>query len=193
MKFNRSIAVLVFTSWAASMLTGCEKDNTAILALQDLTAEQARKIGEQSESLGDLAAKLETCQTDVAKLKEEPAIIKVQDVAVTVPALAGEPTIEALQSLQKDLEAVLAEQDKLLTEMTSAVETCQETLSATEAEVEAEAEAQAQAEAEAKAAAEAEAAKKAAAKKKRKAPAKPRAVREAEAQGKPTTGVRSRY
>ena len=110
-----------------------------------------------------------------------------------MPALAGEPTIEALQSLQKDLEAVLAEQDKLLTEMTSAVETCQETLSATEAEVEAEAEAQAQAEAEAKAAAEAEAAKKAAAKKKRKAPAKPRAVREAEAQGKPTTGVRSRY
>jgi len=183
-------------------ILGCEKDDTAVKALQELTNQQLEAAKESNEALTKIAGEIEDCQAEVAKTKGEPAVIKTKDVTVETPELVGEATVESLEALKTAIAETTKKQATALSNLTADLEACDADLTeAKEAAEAALAEADAAAEAEAAAAAEADAAAKAAAAKKkaaaarakRKAAAKPKAVKQAEEQGKPTKGVRSIY
>ena len=183
------VAVLAALVVVSGML-GCTKDDTAVKALQELTNQQLEAAKASNEELTNIAGEIEDCQAEVAKAKGEPAVIKSKDVTVETPELVGEATVESLEALKAAIAETAKKQATALSELTAAKEACDADLAEAEAAAEA-------AQAEADAAAEAEAAAKAAAAKKkaaaaRRAKRKPKAVREAEAQGKPSTGARSR-
>lgn len=201
LKSKQMILTLVVVLSVVTGMLGCQKDDTAVKALQELTDTQAEKVKEQNEALANLAEQIENCQADVAKTKGEAAVIKSKDVKVEIPSLVGEASVESLEALKAAIAEATEKQQAQLTELEAAQDACAGDLTAaTEA-----AEAAAAAEAEAAAAAETEAAAKAAeeeaaaAKKKKAAAArrakqkKPTAVQEAEEAGEPTKGVRSRY
>jgi len=180
------LAVLAALSIAAGML-GCEKnDDTAVKALQELTAQQAEKVTQQNEALVNLQNQVEACQGDLAKAKGEAAVIKSKDVAVEVPTLVGDVNVASLEALKTAIAATLDKQATQLEALKATHDACMSDLAAAKAAAE-KAAADAAA---AKAAAKAEAATKKPAKAK---PKKPTAVKEAESKGKPTKGVRSRY
>ncbi len=195
------VAVMAALVVVAGML-GCTKDDTAVKALQELTNQQLDAAKASNEELTKIAGEIEDCQAEVAKTKGEAAVIKSKDVTVEMPELVGETTVESLEALKTAIAETTKKQATTLSNLTAAQEACAADLAEAKEAVEAAlAEADAAADAETAAAAEAEAAaaaaKEAAAKKKaaaaRRAKArKPKAVRDAEAEGKPTTGVRSR-
>ena len=172
-------------------LMGCKDDSAAVSALQELTTELSMEVKDQNETLTSLTAEIQTCMKDLAETKGEAVVITSKSVEVDVPSLEGEATVESLGALKAALKETVAEQKTAIDELSETKAQCDKDLEAARAE----AEAAGAAEAEAAAAAEAEAAKQAAAKKKRDAQRakKPTAVRKAEEEGKPTTGVRSRY
>lgn len=172
-------------------LMGCKDDSAAVSALQELTTELSTEAAEQNEKLTSLTAEIQTCMKDLAETKGEAVVITSKSAEVDIPSLEGEATTESLGALKTALKETVDKQKAALGELEEQMGQCSKDLEAARAE----AEAAAAAEAEAAAAAEAEAAKKAAAQKKRAAQRakKPTAVRKAEEEGKPTTGVRSRY
>lgn len=197
-----TVAVVAALVVVTGML-GCKKDDTAVKALQELTNQQLEAAKASNEELTNIAGEIEDCQADVAKAKGEPAVIKSKEVTVETPELVGEATVESLEALKAAIAETMKKQATALSELKAAQEACAADLAAAEEAAEAalaesdaaaDAEAAAAAEAEAAAAAEAEAAaKKKAAAARRAKTKKPKAVQEAEAEGKPTTGVRSRY
>jgi colicin import membrane protein len=198
-KSKQMILTLVVALSVVTGMLGCQKDDTAVKALQELTAEQSAKVKEQNEELANLMDQIESCQGDLAKVKGEAAVIKSKDVSVEVPTLVGEASVESLEALKTAIAETLDKQAAQLTELKAASDACASDLAAaTEAAeaaaAEAEAAAAAELEATAKAAEEAADAKKAAAARKaRKAAQKPAIVKQREAEGRPTTGTGSRY
>ncbi|MGB5367823.1 MAG: hypothetical protein WBN14_16300 [Polyangiales bacterium] len=174
-------------------ILGCEKDDTAVKALQELTNQQLEAAKESNEALTKIAGEIEDCQAEVAKTKGEPAVIKTKDVTVETPELVGEATVESLEALKTAIAETTKKQATALSELTAAQEACAADLAEAKEGVEAalaEADAAAEAEAAAAEAAAAAAKKKAATKRK---PKKSAAAKEREAEGRPTTGVGSRY
>ena len=168
-------------------LMGCKDDSAAVSALQELTTELSMEVEEQNETLTNLSAEIETCMKNLAETKGEAVVITSKSVEVDVPSLEGEATVDSLGALKAALKETVDEQKAAIDELSEKKAQCDEDLEAARAEAEAAAAAEAEAAAE-------EAAKKAAARNKRPArQAKPTAVRKAEEEGKPTTGVRSRY
>ena len=194
MKSTKTILTLVVALSVAAGVLGCEQDDTAIKALKELTTKLEDTIAEQSKELANLATEIETCMADVAKAKGEAAVIKSQEVDIETPELVGEASMEALESYKTALTEAVDAQAAKMKELQSALDGCKADLAAANEAAEAEAEAAAAAEAEAAAAAaeDAAAAKKKAAARRAKQK-KPTAVKKAEEEGKPTTGVRSRY
>lgn len=187
-KSKQMILTLVVVLSVVTGMLGCQKDDTAVKALQELTDTQAEGVKEQNEALANLAEQIENCQADVAKTKGEAAVIKSKDVKVEIPSLVGEASVESLEALKAAIAEATEKQQAQLTELKAAQDACAGDLAAaTEA-----AAAAAEAEAAAKAAEEEAAAKKAAAARRAKQK-KPTAVQEAEEAGEPTKGVRSRY
>jgi colicin import membrane protein len=183
-------------------LTGCKDDSSAVKALEELTTQLSDQVGEQNTELSSLSEQLQTCMKDLANAKDEAVVIESSNVTAEAPSLEGEVSVASLGALKEALNDTLAKQKSALAELTAKNEQCAKDLQAVQDD--AEAEAAAVAEAEALAAAEAEAAAKAAeeeaakkkaaaARRKAKAPEKSEAAKQAEEQGKPTTGVRSRY
>jgi peptidoglycan hydrolase CwlO-like protein len=171
-----------------------------VKALKELTTKQEDTVSEQSKSLTKLAKEVEGCLADVAKAKGEAAVIKSQEISIEVPELVGEANVESLEAYKAALHETIDEQGAKMKELQGALDQCNADLAAVEEAADAAAEAEAAAAAEAVAAAKAaeeeakEAKKRAAAAKKRaKKNKKPAAVKKAEEEGKPTTGVRSRY
>lgn len=203
MKTKQLLTWLVAAAALSALIVGCKQDSTAVQALQELTATQVNQAEKQNQELTSLAEQLGNCQANIAKIKEEPAVIKMEDAGVEVPTLAGEPTVESLDAYKAELEKTLAAQETQLVDLRSKVESCTQDLSAAEeakadAEKAAVDEAAAKAEAEAKAAedtakAAKEKARRKAAAEREKANAKPKAAQQAEEQGKATQGPRSRY
>ncbi|MGB5376235.1 MAG: hypothetical protein WBN15_20840, partial [Polyangiales bacterium] len=174
-------------------ILGCEKDDTAVKALLELTNQQLEAAKESNEALTKIAGEIEDCQAEVAKTKGEPAVIKTKDVTVETPELVGEATVESLEALKTAIAETTKKQATALSELTAAQEACAADLAEAKEGVEAalaEADAAAEAEAAAAEAAAAAAKKKAATKRK---PKKSAAAKEREAEGRPTTGVGSRY
>ncbi len=195
---KQSILALVAALLVVTGMLGCQKDNAAVKALQELTSGQADMVRQQNEELSNLVGQIETCQADLAKVKGEAAVIKSKDMSFDVPSLEGEVSVESLDALKTALADTLEKQKAQLGELKGAAEKCMSDLTAATAAAEkAAADAEAAAAAEAEAAAAAAKAADAANKKKaaaaKKAAEKPKAVKQAEEQGKPTTGVRSRY
>jgi colicin import membrane protein len=189
------VAVLAALVVVSGMLGCTKKDDTAVKALQELTNQQLEAVKASNEELTKIAGEIEDCQAEVAKTKGEPAVIKTKDVTVETPELVGEASVESLEALKAAIAETTKKQATALSELTAAKEACDADLAEAEEAAEAalaEADAAAAAAADAKAAAQEAAAKKKAAAA-RRAKRKPKAVKEAEAQGKPSTGVRSRY
>ena len=194
-----TVAVMAALVVVTGML-GCEKDDTAVKALQELTNQQLDAAKASNKELTKIAGEIEDCQAEVAKTKGEPAVIKTKEVTVETPELVGEATVESLEALKAAIAETMKEQATALSNLEAEQEACAADLAAAKEAAEAAlAEADAAAAAEATAAAEAEAAAKEAAAKKKAAAArrakarKPKAVKQAEEQGKPTKGVRSIY
>jgi len=192
-KSKQSILALVVALSVTTGMLGCQKDDTAVKALQELTAQQSENVKQQNEELTSLVEQIETCQADLAKAKGEAAVIKSKDVSFEVPTLAGEASVESLEALKTAIAETIEKQEAQLAELKASHDACMSDLTAATEAAEAEA-----AEAEAAAAAEVEAAAKAAedakaAAARRAKKKKPTAVKEAEAAGEPTKGVRSRY
>lgn len=194
-KFKQAFLPVAIALVVSAGLSGC-KDDAAVKALQDLTAELSDQVAGGNEELTSLADQLQTCMKDLAETKGEAVVITSTDVTVEVPTLEGEANVAGLEALKKALNETIDEQKVAMTELKTKVDGCTTDLTAAKAEAEeaaaAEAEAAAAAEAEAAAAAEAEAAKKKAAARKKK-PQKSAIEKELEAEGRPTTGVGSRY
>ena len=186
---------LILTLAVALSVIGCQKDDAAIKALQELTEGQAAKVMEQNETLGNLVNQIETCQAELARVEGEVAVVKSKEVSFDVPTLMGEAkvepkaTVESLEALKTSLTETLDKQAAKITELKAAADQCTSNLATAKADAEKAAHDAASA---AEAAAAKEIGKKAAAEKKTKRK-KPTAVEEAEKQGKPTQGVRSRY
>ena len=183
-------------------LTGCKDDSSAVKALEELTTQLSDQVGEQNTELSSLSEQLQTCMKDLANAKDEAVVIESSNVTAEAPSLEGEVSVASLEALKQALNQTIEKQKGALADLKAKNEQCAKDLQAVqdaaeaEAATAAEAEALAAAEAEAAAkAAEEEAAKKkaAAARRKAKAPEKSEAAKQAEEQGKPTTGVRSRY
>lgn len=179
-------AVVVALSVVTGML-GCAKDDAAVKALQELTAQQTEMVKQQNEELAKLVEQIGTCQTDVAKAKGEAAVIKSKDVSFEVPTLIGDVNLASLEALKTEIAQTIEKQAVQVKELQATYDACMGDLTAAQEAAKAAAKA-----AEEAAAAEA-AAKEAAATAKPKQPKKPTAVKEAEKQGTPTKGVRSRY
>lgn len=162
-------------------LVGCEqKDDTAVKALEELTAQLAQQVEDQNEELAALTAEVETCMKDVANTKGGAVVTASSTTTVSVPSLEGESTKESLEALKTALKEASETQKAALSELEAKKAQCAKDLEAARAEAEA--------------AAKAAAAKKEAAREKRKAEEKkPTAVKKAEEEGTPTKGVRSRY
>lgn len=175
-------------------LAGCKDESAAVDALGELTTQLSEQVTEQNKELSGLTDKLQTCMKDLATAKDEAVVITSSDATGDVPSLEGEATLASLGALKQALNDTLATQKGALAELTAKNEQCAKDLKATQEAAEAEAAAAAEEEAAAQAAEE-EAAKKkaAAARRKAKTPEKSKAAKQAEEQGKPTTGVRSRY
>lgn len=178
-------AVVVALSIVTGML-GCAKDDAAVKALQELTAQQTEMVKQQNEELAKLVEQIGTCQTDVAKAKGEAAVIKSKDVSFEVPTLVGDVNLASLEALKTEIAQTIEKQAAQLKELKASYDACMGDLTAAEEAAKAAAKA-------AEEAAAAEAAAKEAAAAKPKQPKKPTAVKEAEEQGTPTKGVRSRY
>jgi len=193
------VAVLAALVVVSGMLGCTKKDDTAVKALQELTTQQLEAAKASNEALTKIAGEIEDCQAEVAKTKGEPAVIKTKDVAVAMPELVGEATVESLEALKAAIAETTKKQATALSELTAAKEACDADLAeAKEAAEAAAAEADAAAEAEAAAAAEAEAAAKEAAAKRKAAAArrkakKPAMVKEQEEKGVPTKGFDSGF
>lgn len=196
MKSTKTILTLVVALSVAAGVLGCEQDDTAIKALKELTTKLEDTIAEQSKELANLATEIESCMADVAKAKGEAAVIKSQEVDIETPELVGEASMEALESYKTALTEAVDAQAAKMKDLQNALDGCKADLTAANEAAEAAAEAEAAAAAEAEAAAasaeDAAAAKKKAAARRAKQK-KPTAVKKAEEEGKPTTGVRSRY
>lgn len=162
-------------------LVGCEqKDDTAVKALEELTAQLAQQVEDQNEELAALTAEVETCMKDVANTKGGAVVTASSTTTVSVPSLEGESTKESLEALKTALKEASETQKAALSELEAKKAQCAKDLEAARAEAEA--------------AAKAAAAKKEAAREKRKAgEKKPAAAKEREAEGRPTTGTGSRY
>lgn len=198
---SKQVIVAVATAFlVVTGVLGCQKDDTAVKALQELTNQQSENLKEQNEALTNLAEQIESCQADVAKTKGEAAVIRTKDVTVETPQLVGEASVESLDALKAAIAQSAAKQEAAMAKLEAAQEACAADLAAAKESVEAAAAdaeaATAAAAAEADAAAKAEqeaAAKKKAAAARRARSKKPAAAKEAEAEGKATQGVRSRY
>ncbi len=188
MKFKQAFLSCAIALAVTAGLIGC-KDDTAVKALQDLTSELSDQVESGNATLTDLAEQLQSCMKDLAETKGEAVVITGEDATVETPSLEGEVNLASLEALKKALSETLDKQKVALTELKTKVETCTKDLAT--AKTEAEEAAAAAAEAEAAAAAEAEAAKKAAAKK--RAPKKSVMEKQREADGRPATGIGSRY
>jgi flagellar biosynthesis chaperone FliJ len=171
----------------AAGLTGC-KDEAALKALQDLTGELSNQVAEKNQELTNVAKELQTCLADLAKTKNEAVVIEAADATVEAPSLEGEANMASLEALKTALNETIDKQKTALSELKTKVEQCGKDLEAAKAAAEAAA-------AEAAKAAEAAAAEAAAAEAAAKKPKKkePTMVKEREAEGRPTTGVGSRY
>jgi len=199
-KSKQVIVALAASFLVVTGVLGCQKGDTAVKALQELTDQQSENLKEQNQALTNLAEQIENCQADVAKTKGEAVVIRSQDVTVETPKLVGEASVESLEALKAAIAEAAAKQDATMAKLEAAQEICaadlaeaQEAVEAAAADAE-EAAAAAAAEADAAATAEQEAAaKKKAAAARRAKSKKPAAVKEAEAEGKATQGVRSRY
>ncbi len=190
MKFKQAFLSCAIALAVTAGLIGC-KDDTAVKALQDLTSELSDQVESGNATLTDLAEQLQSCMKDLAETKGEAVVITGEDATVETPSLEGEVNLASLEALKKALSETLDKQKVALTELKTKVETCTKDLAAAKTEAEEAAAAAAEAEAEAAAAAEAEAAKKAAAKK--RAPKKSVMEKQREAEGRPATGIGSRY
>ncbi len=190
MKFKQAFLSCAIALAVTAGLIGC-KDDTAVQALQDLTSELSDQVESGNATLTDLAEQLQSCMKDLAETKGEAVVITGEDATVETPSLEGEVNLASLEALKKALSETLDKQKVALTELKTKVETCTKDLAAAKTEAEEAAAAAAEAEAEAAAAAEAEAAKKAAAKK--RAPKKSVMEKQREAEGRPATGIGSRY
>ncbi len=190
MKFKQAFLSCAIALAVTAGLIGC-KDDTAVKALQDLTSELSDQVESGNATLTDLAEQLQSCMKDLAETKGEAVVITGEDATVETPSLEGEVNLASLEALKKALSETLDKQKVALTELKTKVETCTQALAPAKTEAEEAAAAAAEAEAEAAAAAEAEAAKKAAAKK--RAPKKSVMEKQREAEGRPATGIGSRY
>ncbi len=190
MKFKQAFLSCAIALAVTAGLIGC-KDDTAVQALQDLTSELSDQVESGNATLTDLAEQLQSCMKDLAETKGEAVVITGEDATVETPSLEGEVNLASLEALKKALSETLDKQKVALTELKTKVETCTKDLATAKTEAEEAAAAAAEAEAEAAAAAEAEAAKKAAAKK--RAPKKSVMEKQREAEGRPATGIGSRY
>lgn len=190
MKFKQAFLSCAIALAVTAGLIGC-KDDTAVKALQDLTSELSDQVESGNATLTDLAEQLQSCMKDLAETKGEAVVITGEDATVETPSLEGEVNLASLEALKKALSETLDKQKVALTELKTKVETCTKDLATAKTEAEEAAAAAAEAEAEAAAAAEAEAAKKAAAKK--RAPKKSVMEKQREAEGRPATGIGSRY
>ncbi len=190
MKFKQAFLSCAIALAVTAGLIGC-KDDTAVKALQDLTSELSDQVESGNATLTDLAEQLQSCMKDLAETKGEAVVITGEDATVETPSLEGEVNLASLEALKKALSETLDKQKVALTELKTKVETCAKDLATAKTEAEEAAAAAAEAEAEAAAAAEAEAAKKAAAKK--RAPKKSVMEKQREAEGRPATGIGSRY
>jgi peptidoglycan hydrolase CwlO-like protein len=192
-KTKQLLTWLVAAAALSALIVGCKQDSTAVQALQELTATQVNQAKKQNQELTSLAEQLGNCQASIAKIKDEPEVIKMEDAGVELPTLAGEPTVESLDAYKAELEKTLAAQESQLVDLRSKVESCTQDLSAAEeAKADAEKAAVDEAAEDAAKAAKEKARRKAAAERE-KANAKPKAVKQAEEQGKATQGPRSRY
>lgn len=194
MKMKQSILALVAALLVVTGMLGCQKDNAAVKALQELTSGQAEVVRQQNEELSNLVGQIETCQADLAKVKGEAAVIKSKDVSFDVPSLEGEASVESLDALKTAIADTLEKQKAQLGELKTAAEKCMSDLTAAteaaeKAAADAEAAAAAEAEAAAKAAEDAANKKKAAAAQKKK----PAMVKEQEEKGVPTKGADSAF
>jgi colicin import membrane protein len=178
-KFKQAFLPCAITVAVAAGLVGCEKDDTAVKALQELTNGLSNQVAEQNKELTSLAEQYQTCVKDLAKTKNEAVVITSTDATVEAPSLEGEVNVASLEALKNALSETIDEQKGTLTELKTKNEQCGKDLEAAKAEAEAvaAAEAEAAAAAEAEADAAEEAAKKRAAAQ-RKAAAKKKAKQE---------------
>jgi chromosome segregation ATPase len=164
------IRVLFFGAAALGLAVtaGCQNE-AAVKALQELTAKLTDTVNQQNNELSTLAGQMESCKMDLAKLHREGALVKSEDPRIEVPAVSGTVNVSSLENLKKALTETAEKQKARLEELRMAADTCRKDLATAK-----------QVAARAKAATPRE-------------PAKPTAVKKAEAAGQPTSGVKSRY
>lgn len=196
MNRNETWRAAVIALLGAAGLMGCENNDAAVKALQELTTELSKQVEAKNEELSSLATEVETCVKGLAEVTGEAADAPSTSSDVSVPSLDGAPTVESLEALKKALNEAGDAQKVAFQDLQDAKARCDKDLETAKAEAEAAAAEAAEAAAEeaaAEAAAAEAAARKAAARKKRRPQKKSTMVEQREAEGRPTTGTGSRY
>jgi ribosomal protein L10 len=133
---------LILTLAVALSVVGCQNDDAAIKALQDVTAGQTAKVMEQNKTLENLMTQIETCRAELAEAKGEAAVIKYKDVSFDVPTLMGEAkvqpkaTVETLEELKKSLAETLDKQAAKLADLEADADQCRADLATSKADAE---------------------------------------------------------
>ena len=146
---------------------GCKQDEAAIKALQELTTQLETTATEQNQTLTNLSEELKTCKTELAEVTDSTAVV-TEGATFEVPALGQDVNLVSLEAHKLALNDVITKQKDKIASLTTENQQCTQDLGAAK-----------------------EKAEQAKARKPRKK--KPKAVKVREAQGKPTTGARSRY
>ena len=175
----KAIRSLLACAAVVCFVVGCGRENEAALnALKELTAQLEATANEHNQTLTKLTKELKDCEIELAKVQGSTAVVKEGDGTVALPKLEGDVNLATLEAHKVALNTAIDKQKSDIESATSDKDKCASDL---------------EAEREKAAAAEAKAKAKAKPKPKPKKKKKPKIVREREAQGKPTTGVRSRY
>lgn len=173
----KAIRSLLACAAVVCFVVGCSRENEAALnALKELTAQLEATANEHNQTLTKLTKELKDCEIELAKVQGSTAVVKESDGTVALPKLEGDVNLATLEAHKVALNTAIDKQKSDIESATSGKDKCASDLEAARQE-----------------AAAAKAKAKAKPKPKPKKKKKPRAVREQEAQGKPTTGVRSRY
>ena len=179
----KAIRSLLACAAVVCFVVGCSRENEAALnALKELTTQLEATANEHNQTLTKLTKELKDCEIELAKVQGSTAVVKEGDGTVALPKLEGDVNLATLEAHKVALNTAIDKQKSDIESATSDKEKCASDL---ETEREKAAAAAAAAAAEAKA--------KAKPKPKPKKKRKPKMVRDREAQGKPTTGVGSRY
>ena len=125
MMVDRSAAWGLVLVVGCALTGGCEDDDQAVAALEELASEQRAIVDAQNQKIDEAVAALEACISEIATLEDDTMILNTKDHDFEAPVLAGEPTVQALEALRTAIAETIELQKIELAKIEAAAKKCE--------------------------------------------------------------------